>query len=153
MQGFPETWKLFQGFFQGKKIEKGWSKQWSLLCHHFIHSVSLAVGLWVRNVPIICRYKGHSVVANMTRIKHTHCISESKYRYFFISVGEPRFLRSRNPLYILCTEYTNQTQAVPERKFVIVRLSGYPSVSSPKVTKWLIKFRIRGSAYILKVSG
>jgi hypothetical protein len=25
MQGFPETWKLFQGFLQGKKIEKGWS--------------------------------------------------------------------------------------------------------------------------------
>jgi hypothetical protein len=23
MQGFPETWKLFQGFLQGKKIEKG----------------------------------------------------------------------------------------------------------------------------------
>jgi hypothetical protein len=26
MQGFPETWKLFQGFLQGKKIEKGCSK-------------------------------------------------------------------------------------------------------------------------------
>jgi hypothetical protein len=25
MQGFPETWKLFQGFLQGKKIGKGWS--------------------------------------------------------------------------------------------------------------------------------
>jgi hypothetical protein len=25
MQGFPETWKLFQGFLQGKKIEKGCS--------------------------------------------------------------------------------------------------------------------------------
>jgi hypothetical protein len=24
MQGFPETWKLFQGFLQGKKVEKGW---------------------------------------------------------------------------------------------------------------------------------
>jgi hypothetical protein len=24
MQGFPETWKLFQGFLQGKKIEIGW---------------------------------------------------------------------------------------------------------------------------------
>jgi hypothetical protein len=23
MQGFPETWELFQGFLQGKKIEKG----------------------------------------------------------------------------------------------------------------------------------
>jgi hypothetical protein len=23
MQGFPQTWKLFQGFLQGKKIEKG----------------------------------------------------------------------------------------------------------------------------------
>jgi hypothetical protein len=27
MQGFPETWKLFQGFLQGKKIEKGWSRR------------------------------------------------------------------------------------------------------------------------------
>jgi len=26
MQGFPETRKLFQGFLQGKQIEKGWSK-------------------------------------------------------------------------------------------------------------------------------
>jgi hypothetical protein len=25
-QGFPETWKLFQGFLQGKKIEKGWCR-------------------------------------------------------------------------------------------------------------------------------
>jgi hypothetical protein len=25
MQGFPEVWKLFQGFLQGKKVEKGWS--------------------------------------------------------------------------------------------------------------------------------
>jgi hypothetical protein len=24
MLGFPETWKLFQGFLQGKNIEKGW---------------------------------------------------------------------------------------------------------------------------------
>jgi hypothetical protein len=29
MQGFPETWKLFQGFLQGKKIEKGWSNDFS----------------------------------------------------------------------------------------------------------------------------
>jgi hypothetical protein len=28
MQGFPETWKLFQGFLQGKTIEKGWSMEW-----------------------------------------------------------------------------------------------------------------------------
>jgi hypothetical protein len=26
MQGFPETLQLFQGFFQGKNIEKGCSK-------------------------------------------------------------------------------------------------------------------------------
>jgi hypothetical protein len=26
MQGFPETWKLFQGFLQGKKIEKGYTR-------------------------------------------------------------------------------------------------------------------------------
>jgi hypothetical protein len=26
MQGFPETWKLFQGFLQGKGIEKGCSR-------------------------------------------------------------------------------------------------------------------------------
>jgi hypothetical protein len=26
MQGFPQTWKLFQGFLQGKKIEKGWTR-------------------------------------------------------------------------------------------------------------------------------
>jgi hypothetical protein len=25
MQEFPETWKLFEGFLQGKKIEKGWA--------------------------------------------------------------------------------------------------------------------------------
>jgi hypothetical protein len=25
MQGFPETWKVFQGFLQDKKTEKGWS--------------------------------------------------------------------------------------------------------------------------------
>jgi hypothetical protein len=24
MQGFLETWKLFQGFLQGKNVEKGW---------------------------------------------------------------------------------------------------------------------------------
>jgi hypothetical protein len=28
MQGFPETWKLFQGFLQGKNIEKGCSRIW-----------------------------------------------------------------------------------------------------------------------------
>jgi hypothetical protein len=28
MQGFPETLKLFQGFLQGKKIEKGCSRLW-----------------------------------------------------------------------------------------------------------------------------
>jgi hypothetical protein len=28
MQGFPETWKLFQGFLQGKKIEKGWFRRY-----------------------------------------------------------------------------------------------------------------------------
>jgi hypothetical protein len=27
MQGFPETWKLFQGFLQGKNIENGWVAQ------------------------------------------------------------------------------------------------------------------------------
>jgi hypothetical protein len=26
MQGFHETWKLFQGFLQGKKVEKGWPR-------------------------------------------------------------------------------------------------------------------------------
>jgi hypothetical protein len=33
MQGFPETWKLFQGFLQGKKIEKVWSTPiWGMPC-------------------------------------------------------------------------------------------------------------------------
>jgi hypothetical protein len=30
LQRFPETWKLFQGFLQGKKIEKGWLRLFRL---------------------------------------------------------------------------------------------------------------------------
>jgi hypothetical protein len=26
MQAFPETWKLFQGFLQGKRFQKGYTK-------------------------------------------------------------------------------------------------------------------------------
>jgi hypothetical protein len=39
MQGFPETWKLFQGFLQGKKIEKGWFREGNLLPLSFISLV------------------------------------------------------------------------------------------------------------------
>jgi hypothetical protein len=50
MQGFPETWKLFQGFLQGKKIEKGWIKvshNSFLFCVWWFYSLKIADCLFV----------------------------------------------------------------------------------------------------------
>jgi hypothetical protein len=75
MQGFPETWKLFQGFLQGKKIEKGYpTVVWddSVLTCQMDH----------------CRHVGYCYLC--TSVSHSHC---SKWagicRY---TIPEPRFV-------------------------------------------------------------
>jgi hypothetical protein len=50
MQGFPETWKLFQGFLQGKKIEKGWNKRTDKTLECSCTAVFLNWGPWTSRV-------------------------------------------------------------------------------------------------------
>jgi hypothetical protein len=63
MQGFPETWKLFQGFLQGIKVEKGCSKR-------LIYRIAL------RNLNFATPY---------TSIFHTCAISSHLLTYLHVS--------------------------------------------------------------------
>jgi hypothetical protein len=57
MHGFPETWKLFQGFLQGKKIEKGWYR----LC-------------WEMKMTAFWDIAPYSLVEEDRRFRGTYCL-------------------------------------------------------------------------------